>query len=134
MYQIIIGRNKGSLAYQTIQKVADPYFQISVFLESVREEFRQKYATSKKNLSYGKAQQVHLLNTPSPKTGYLSNLGKTVVFVANTVLNKSNTTHVLRMQTRELTTRLLIGHLTVTTRPSVTGSLFQKGAYPEKES
>jgi hypothetical protein len=59
MYKIILGFNKDRLAHEIKRHAADNTFVFTVTLESVQEELRQKFASSKKtstpitvNLSY----------------------------------------------------------------------------------
>jgi hypothetical protein len=58
MYQIIFGINKDRLAHEIIRHYADNTFQFTVTLELVQEEFRQKFASSKKTSTPGKSQPV----------------------------------------------------------------------------
>jgi hypothetical protein len=64
--QIIMGVNKDCLAHE-IKHAADNTFVFTASLESVQEEFRQKFASSKKTTTPGKSQLVLLLTTLSPK-------------------------------------------------------------------
>jgi hypothetical protein len=64
MYQIILGINKDRLAHEIKRHDADNTFQFTATLESVQEEFRQKFASSKKTSTPSKSQPVLLLTTP----------------------------------------------------------------------
>jgi hypothetical protein len=54
MYQIILGNNKDRLSHEINRHAADNTFVFTVTLESVQEEFRQKFASSKKTSTQGK--------------------------------------------------------------------------------
>jgi hypothetical protein len=63
MYQIILGSNK-EVAHEIKRHDADNTFEFTVTLESAQEEFRQKFASSKKTSTPGKGPPVLLLTTP----------------------------------------------------------------------
>jgi hypothetical protein len=48
MHQIVLGVNKDCLAHETKRHGRDSTFVFTVTLETVQEEFRQKFAASKK--------------------------------------------------------------------------------------
>jgi hypothetical protein len=59
-----LGINKDRLAHEIKRHDADNTFQFTLTLESVQEEFIQKFASSKKTSTLGKSQPVILLTTP----------------------------------------------------------------------
>jgi Zn ribbon nucleic-acid-binding protein len=63
MYQIILGTNKDREAHEIKRHDADNTFEFNVTLESVQDEFRQKFASSKKTSTPGKSQPVLLFTT-----------------------------------------------------------------------
>jgi hypothetical protein len=70
MYQIILEIYKDRLAHEIKRHAADNSFVFTVTLDSVQEEFSQKFSSSKKASTPGKSQPVLLLFTPSPKTSF----------------------------------------------------------------
>jgi hypothetical protein len=76
MYQFIFGIFKAHLAHETFQQTADNTYIFTFTFETVQEEFRQKYATSKKILTPGKTQTVILVTTPSPQKSFPVKLKK----------------------------------------------------------
>jgi uncharacterized protein YciW len=58
MYQIILGINKDRLAHEIKRHDADNTFQFTVTLETVQEEFRQKFASSKKTSTPGATSEL----------------------------------------------------------------------------
>jgi hypothetical protein len=54
-YQIILGINKDRLGYEIKRHEADNSFEFTVTLESVQEEFRQKFSSTKKTSTPGKS-------------------------------------------------------------------------------
>jgi hypothetical protein len=76
MYQIILGINKARLAHEIKRHAAENTFVFTVTLDSVQEEFRQKFASSNKTSTRGKSQPVLLLATPSPMKSFTKKFTK----------------------------------------------------------